>query len=452
MAVSFRSRACAPLLVIATVLSGACDAPRIDGVTAATPSFARATAGPSVNAANPASGHQGAVTLDVDVIGSGFDAGSRVSWQLNGVAYPKITVNSTRFNSATSLTANITIAADAATTTYDIAVVTAIGKKGIGAEMFTVTLAVPLPGSTEGRAISDGGIVAGANGGNAVAWTPTGGTSLVAANATVWDIDRNGHTIAGKDATEKPVIWTSATTAAGSWIPTTMTDLGNGGAVRGVASDGSGDAVLMTGNAFSLTGRKNPIVWTRTQAGWQQRINPVPAGLAGAWGQAINARGQVVGMDGSGCCSAVYWDSLGAPTTLPPLPKATNAAAFSINSDGTIVVGNSGGQAVLWRRTLVGGAYGPWSAAIALESTSAICGRNGASFAYDVNAAGTIIVGASCGVAVAWRVSNGAVTSREVLQGLGPPNQSVVYGINDAPVPLAVGTAKNTVGVYWWGF
>jgi hypothetical protein len=452
MAASFRFRACAPLLAIATLLSGACDAPRIDGVTAAPPSLARATAGPAVSGAIPASGHQGAVTLDVDIIGSGFDSGSRASWQLNGVAYPKITVNSTRFNSATSLTANITIAADAATTTYDIAVTTAIGKKGIGAEMFTVTLAAPLPGLTEGRAISDGGIVAGANGGNVVVWTPTGGTSLIAANAMVWDIDRNGHTIAGKDATDKPVIWTSATTAAGSWIPTTMADLGNGGAVRGIASNAAGDAVLMTGNASSPTGRKNPVVWTRTQAGWQQRINPVPAELAGAWGQAINARGQVVGMDGSGCCSAVYWDSLGVPSTLPPISKATNAAAYSINGDGTMVVGNSGGQGVLWRRTLVGGAYGAWSAAIALESTSAICGRNGASFAYDVNAAGTIIVGVSCGVAVAWRVSNGVVTSRDVLQGLGPPNQSVVYGINDATAPLAVGTAKNSAGVYWWGF
>ena len=450
MAASIRFRACAPLLAIAALLSEACDAPRIDGVTTSAPSFAKAAAGPSVSAANPASGHQGAVTLDVDITGSGFDLGSRASWQLNGVTYPKITVNGTRFNSSTSLTANITIAADAATTTYDIAVVTEGGKKGIGAEMFTVTLAVALPGLTEGRAISDGGIVAGANGADVMAWSPTSGVSLVAANAMVWDIDRNGRTIAGKDAAGKPVIWTSATATPGSWTATTMSDLGEGGAVRGVASDAGGDAVLLTGNAFSGI-NKNAIVWTRTASGWQQRINRLPPGLVNAWGQAINARGQVVGMDGSGCCTAVYWDSLGEPTKLLPLAK-TNAAAYSINGDGTISVGNSGTQAVYWRRTLSGGVYGPWSGAIALETTSTICGRNAGSNAYDVNAAGTIVVGGSCGVAVAWRLSNGVVTSRDVLQGLGPPNQGVVYGINDAPAPRAAGSAKNAAGVYWWGF
>jgi hypothetical protein len=97
MAASFRFRACAPLLAIATLLSGACDAPRIDWRDCRAAIPRRATAGPPSSGANPASGHQGAVTLDVDIIGSGFDSGSRASWQLNGVAYPKITVNSTRF-------------------------------------------------------------------------------------------------------------------------------------------------------------------------------------------------------------------------------------------------------------------------------------------------------------------------------------------------------------------
>src|SRR4029453_4683570 len=117
----------------------------------------------------------------------------------------------------------------------------------------------------------------------------------------------------------RPVIGTSAPPLPGSWPATTLADLGsaNGGAVRGIASDASGNAVMLTGNAFSLDGRKNALVWTRTPNGWSQRVFARPAGLTGAWGQAINRRGQVVGMDGSGCCSAVYWDSLGAPTKLP---------------------------------------------------------------------------------------------------------------------------------------
>ena len=451
MAASLRRRALVSCLAIAGLLGQACDAPRI--VTPSmSPSFAKSGGGPSVNAASPASGHQGDVTLDVAIAGSGFDNGSLASWQINGAAYPKIRVNNTRFNSTTSLTANITIAADAAVATYDIAVVTSTGKKGIGAELFTVTYAIALGGLSEGRAISENGLVAGANGTTALAWKPGVGAVIVAPNSMVWDVDRNGHTIGGKDAAGKPVLWTSSTGLAGSWVAANTSDLGNGGAVRGIASDANGDAILLTGNVFALDNSKHAVVWTRAAGAWQQRVFPVPVGLVGAFGQAINARGQVVGMDGTGCCTAVYWDSLGAPTTLARLPGVRNAAAYSINGDGTIIVGNSGVSAVLWRRTLTNGVYGSWSGAIALENTAALCGKSGSSIAYDLNSAGTVVVGSSCDVAVSWKLAGGGVTSRVVMQGLGPPNQSAAYGVNDAGAPLASGTAKNGTGVYWWGF
>jgi hypothetical protein len=446
---AFRYRAAGLLSLLILAVQG-CDAPRVESPVPP-PSFAKGAAGPSVAAASPASGHQGAVTLDVNISGSGFDNGSQASWQLAGAPYQKIIVNNTRFNSTTSLTANITIAADAATTTYDIAVTTSTGKKGIGAELFTVTYAILLTGVSEGRAISDAGVVAGANGTNAVAWSASTGAVFIAPNSIVFDIDRNGRTIGGKDAAGQPVIWNSLTGAAGTWTATPMSDLGNGGAVRGIVSDAAGDAVMMTGNAFSPSNAKTPIVWTRTEAGWQKRTFATPPGVAGAWGQAINRRGQVVGMDGSSCCVAIYWDSLGASTKLAPLSGARNAAAWSINGDGTIVVGQSG-SAVLWRRTFVGGVYGPWSDAVALEATSTLCGKNGSSIAHDVNAAGTVVVGSSCGIAVAWKVSAGVVTSRVLMQGLGPPNQSVALGVNDLAAPLAAGSAKSSAGVYWWGF
>jgi len=172
----------------------------------------------------------------------------------------------------------------------------------------------------------------------------------------------------------------------------------------------------------------------------------LPAGIPGAWGQSINAGGQVVGRDGSGCCSAIYWDSLGAPTVLG------SGSAWSINGDGTVAVGASGGTAVLWWRTLSAGTYGPWSKAVALENTGSYCGKGASSTANAVNAAGTVVVGVSCGIGVAWRVSGGTVISRTVLQGLGPPNQSVAIGINDLAAPQATGTAKSTTGVLFRGF
>jgi len=209
---------------------------------------------------------------------------------------------------------------------------------------------------------------------------------------------------------------------------------------------------MLTGNAFGLDGKKHPVVWTRSAGEWRLRVNSPPPTSNSLFGHGVNIRGQVVGMDGSGCCIAVYWDSLGAATQLAGLAGARNAAAYSISDDGTVAVGNSGVSAVLWRRTLTNGEYGPWSGAIVLEATPTLCGKSGSSIAYDINSAGTVAVGSSCGVAVAWKIANGVVTARQLLEGLGPPNQSVAYGISDTASPLAAGSAKTSTGVYWWGF
>ena len=435
---------------IATMLS-ACADPSGDRLPTAPPlqpALARATSGPAVTAANPASARQGTVTLDVQITGSGFDAGSKASWQLNGAPYPKIVVNQTTYVNSTTLIANITVASDAAAVTYDIAVVTMAGKKGIGAEMFTVTYAMALPGMTEGRAINDAGQIIGYNAAGIAFLDPNVGIVQVATGGLVWDIDRNGRTVGGKHVDGEPVIWTSPSGPAGPWTETKLAP--GDGTVRGIASDAAGDAVLISGAHFAANGQRTPTVWSRTESGWQMTSLQMPPGVIGSWGQAVNARGQVAGMDGSGCCFAFYWDSLGNPTVLTGLAGAKNSAAWSINGDGTVIVGLSGKTAVYWRRTLTGDTYGAWSAAIPLENTGTICGKNGSSIAYDVNAAGTVVVGQSCGTAAAWRI-NGTSVTRTSLQGLGPPNQSAAFGVNDLASPLATGTAKST-GVLFLSF
>ena len=453
MAVHRRRVAWILVLAVGAALQS-CQSPSADAPVTApptAPALARATGGPTVSAASPASARQGTISLDVQVTGSGFDEGSRASWQLNGVTYPKIAVNSTRFVSSTSLVANISVAPDAAPVTYDIAVMTRTGKKGIGAEMFTVTYAVAIPGMTQGQAINDAGQIAGYNGAAIVLSDPNLGIVPVAAGGEVSDMDRNGRTLGGKDVDGDPVIW-SRTGSGGTWTAIKLPSLGAGGTVRGIASDVAGDAVLISGATVPPGARRKPTVWARTSTGWQPTYLAVPHGTPSAWGQAINARGQVAGMDGTGCCFAIYWDSLGAATVLGALGSASNSSAWSINDDGTIVVGGSGTAAVYWQRTLIGGSYGPWSGAIALENTATYCGRNGSSLAHDVNAAGTVVVGLSCGIATAWRLSGGVVTSRVVLQGLGPPNQSVANSINDLATPQAAGQAKSASGVLFRGF
>jgi hypothetical protein len=76
----------------------------------------------------------------VQVNGSGFDRSSTVAFQLNGTVDPRVRVNSTRYAKSTQLVANVTIAVDAIPTAYDVVATNKSGLKGIGSEMFTVTL------------------------------------------------------------------------------------------------------------------------------------------------------------------------------------------------------------------------------------------------------------------------------------------------------------------------
>jgi len=91
----------------------------------------------TVKATDPDTGSQG-TTLDVAVIGSGFDRGSQAQWAQSGVPSPQVTTNSSRFVNSKKLIANITIAPDADTGLYDVIVTASTGNKGIGTELFEV--------------------------------------------------------------------------------------------------------------------------------------------------------------------------------------------------------------------------------------------------------------------------------------------------------------------------
>ena len=107
------------------------------------------------------------VTLDVQILGSGFDRGSTAAFELGGVIDPRVKVNRTTYVSGSQLTANLTVAADAVPARYDVRVTTGGGKKGIGTERFEVLIEVvdlgPLGVGTPWGLSSTGIVVGGLN-------------------------------------------------------------------------------------------------------------------------------------------------------------------------------------------------------------------------------------------------------------------------------------------------
>src|SRR5688500_934361 len=132
------------------------------------------TGGPVVSSTVPSSGARG-TTLDVRILGSGFDAGSTAQWAIDGVPSSKVVINSPTYISAKELRANITIAGDADLALYDVIVMSKGGKGGIGTETFEVTVSITdlgnLGGTTaEAKAINENGQVVGASNGSAFLW------------------------------------------------------------------------------------------------------------------------------------------------------------------------------------------------------------------------------------------------------------------------------------------
>jgi hypothetical protein len=81
-------------------------------------------------------------TLDVTISGSGFSRGAVAKWSLNGDT-TLVHVAATRLVSSTQLVATVTVPATAPVASYDVQVTLSDGKKGVGAELFVVTLADP---------------------------------------------------------------------------------------------------------------------------------------------------------------------------------------------------------------------------------------------------------------------------------------------------------------------
>ncbi len=448
MTTTFHARAAGlRALVLLAALGLGCGDPRPTEPDAL-PAFAKGSAnttGPTVTATNPSFGDEGTVNLDVQVIGSGFDQGSKAVWDSGGAPYPRITVNSTKFVSSTQLVANISIATNATIQYYDVAVITSTGRKGVGTELFAVTFARPIPGATSAVAVNDAGRVTGLDASGIYVFdVPTLTLQDIGFTGAPYAIDQLGTTVAGqippvkKNNLGTPGIWTFA---AGAWSQHQIPDLGLGGAVRSLASDNSGAAVILGGNVQRPCGGGSchtPATWTKDVSGqWSLHTLSLPTDSAHGWIQHINASGLAVGMSGVTTGRAYFWDAGGNFTVLTPLVPAAATAAYSINDAGTSIVGNSNGVAVIWTRP---DTLSAWSAPTSL---------GGCVPADGINASGVIV---GCGPA-AWRPSGSGYTL-EPLGDLGNhhPGPEAAVAVNNGTVAPLIAVGNVGQGVFWMGF
>lgn len=226
-------------------------------------------------------------TLDVQVSGSGFDAGSRVDLALDGVVSEKVRTNSTRFVSKTSLVANITIAVDADPDLYDVIVTTTKGKRGIGIELFEITYEMV-----------EIGMLSGDDGSEAVS------------------INEMGEVVGGS-GNMRPY-----RNRVFFWADGVMQEVG----------EGNGTSLSRTRRAV---GYAPSSVWEEANGAWEQIVLPARPGYsADAFG--ISPSGTyVVGASGG----AVVWKEVGGNWTITEL-LGCSTLARDVNDDGTVVCGD----------------------------------------------------------------------------------------------------------------
>jgi probable HAF family extracellular repeat protein len=370
-----------------------------------------ATADPTVTSTSPTSGAQG-TTLDVQVIGSGYDRGSRAVWALNGdtlLGAAQVKTNSTRYVSSKQLIANITIAGTASLDAYDVMAVTSSGKKGIGIELFTVTPQMvdlgTLPNAWPSFAYQVNGV------GVVVGYGYTGPNYSGKQHALRWHV-------AGGTATLEDL-----TPLLGNTVQSSAYGLNEAGDVSGyfTAADGKAHAFLLT---------------TAGITDLHSLCGGVVDGKDVSLAYDVNRNDEVVGYrslssDGSGSSMRAFYWAAGCMIELPTVGSSSMAKA--INDQG-LIVGTSGGFPARWTRNP--SAPGGWEIRL-LSSTSGT--------AAAVNGAGDVVGRRGGGYpnpadAILWPASGGEI----VLGNLGG-TYTEASGIDDAGT--VVGSGMKTSGV-----
>lgn len=431
-------------IVLFGLVIGCVDSP-VASLTPRDARFGLTASGPTVTSTLPSEAVRD-TTLDVTITGSGFGRGSTVQFQLHGAADARMRVNTTTYVKSTQLVANLTIAADAVTDLYDVIVTTSDGKKGIGTELFAVTLraqelangthafAVNGSGNIVGRAastvtctsqvlpilwredgtrvelplgtfcggtalgINSSGVILGSLSGGASnargLWSPGNGTFALQEIAPTADgirpitnggLNDAGEIVGWRQGTPGLYWWSAAT----SWVPMQLPT----GATLCVVRDGINNTGQIVAKCSIGGGAYDAFFWQNHDAA--PILLPKPAGSGDASANDINDAGVIVGVVAG---KAARWLSSANGYTLELLTDVGyGSSAFAITTDGSIA-------GMVWR-TPNTGRPALWSAAGKLTVLGLLSGSNtGDALGAANTAAGLVVSGTSSGRATRWVV------------------------------------------------
>jgi probable HAF family extracellular repeat protein len=357
----------------------------------------------TVSSVSPTSSFQD-VTIDVRVLGSGFEPRARAVWALGAdtsFATTGIRTNSTTFVGASELLANISIRADAPAASFSVLVVSAAGRGSTGNVPFDVKLHLNLQVELVDLGAGDNSVARGIN--NAGKIVGSRGADPTTQQAYLWengvitnlgvlpgmkfswafDINEGGQVVGASGIgtidnpiTERAFIWTAATgmqplTSLGGALASaraindngdiagwsTVSGAAPGHAVvwrNGVISDLQAAAFgLNEGRAFAINNVGEAVGYVYGQSGFRSTVS-VPLTL-------ISGAGLLVGINTTGCIASWMSTSGQGYRTCAGVTRnvgncgGSGTRAWAINSAGLVVgdaanaaPGGAQGQAYIW--------------------------------------------------------------------------------------------------------
>ena len=345
---------------------------------------------------------------------------------------------STTFVSPTRLIATITVAADASIDLYDISVINRDRKKGIGYSRFEITQAFVANGMASLHGANAAGDMTGSAPGIAY-FNPLSGVELIDPSGGGWAIDPSGTQIVGSG----PNLWQKV---GGSWQATVL-PAASSARFSSLAVDPETNQVRFIGGLETVPMGKHsstqlPGIWAWRSAtsDWARTSLPIGTGTKGDV-LGVSRTGVAAGWIVTSNFQASVWEPSGGGYTLITLAPV-GSRAMGINSDGTLIVGASGGFAAYWTKSA-----GVWSGPVTLPG--------GCGIARAVDDSGRIVAN-SCPIGnrtspVVFLPPYTASASIR-LGGLGPTNSGYVEGMSltgGYVVGYADSPNASAGGLYW---